>query len=389
MDALLSQLKDLASEANAADRRRLMFALRELSNSLEETTDTIQRFGHSNLRSAAVKVGFDPGLFRLLDSKQTLSLNEFHDATGGDVVLLGRIMRYLAAIGVVDETDDGFVANHVTRILAEGAAESGISHCFETIAPQYQAIPRFLKKTGYKNPTDSKHTVLQEAFQTDLTAWEWLATQPEKLQYFNDFMALRRKTELSWLSVYPGREELGRSGWEALSADTARAVYVNIGGGIGHQCAEFKKKYPDVPGRVVLQDLGPSIAKAWSTPGVENMVHDFFNEQPVKGAKFYYMRAVLHNQPEKEARLLLERTRDAMTADSVLLIDEFVLPERGLDPYSATVDLTMMAATASMERTEAQWGALLKEVGLRLVKVYPYNPATPETVMDVRLSQAM
>lgn len=47
MDALIAQLEEFAVGANAAARRRLMFSLRALSESLEETTDTIQRFGHS------------------------------------------------------------------------------------------------------------------------------------------------------------------------------------------------------------------------------------------------------------------------------------------------------------------------------------------------------
>jgi hypothetical protein len=33
-------------------------------------------------------------------------------------------------------------------------------------------------------------------------------------------------------------EEL--SGWEATQS---KALYVNIGGGIGHQCAQFKARY--------------------------------------------------------------------------------------------------------------------------------------------------
>jgi hypothetical protein len=63
-------------------------------------------------------------------------------------------------------------------------------------------------------------------------------------------------------------------------------VYVDIGGNIGHQCAEFKEAYPDVPGRVVLQDMAHSIAAALPTPGVEKMVHNFFEPQPIKGASF-------------------------------------------------------------------------------------------------------
>lgn len=264
-----------------------------------------------------------------------------------------------------------------------------------------------MKKTGYKNPDDEVHTVFQDAWHTHLHAFAWYKDQPEKLKYFNDYMAFRREPALSWLTVYPVEEEL--RAWD----DPQKPVYVNIGGGIGHQCAQFKDKYPNVPGRVILQDLAHSIDKALPTPGVENMVHNFFEPQPVKGidpyspslslslspspyppakilsqkkgAKFYFSRGVLHNHPDHKVRLLLENTKSAMAPDSVMLLDEMVLPEQGVNAYAACMDLTMMAAFASMERTEAQWRALLESVGLKLVKTYTYNPVSYEGVMDVRI----
>lgn len=74
-----------------------------------------------------------------------------------------------------------------------------------------------------------------------------------------------------------------------------------------------------------------------------------------------------------------------MAPESVLLLDEWVLPETGVSHYAASMDLTFMAAFASLERTEAQWRVLLESVGLRLVKTYGYNPEAYEAVMDVRL----
>ena len=74
-----------------------------------------------------------------------------------------------------------------------------------------------------------------------------------------------------------------------------------------------------------------------------------------------------------------------MAPESVLLLDEWVLPETGVSNYAASMDLTFMAAFASLERTEKQWRDLLAEVGLKLVKAYSYNPEAYESVMDVRL----
>lgn len=120
------------------------------------------------------------------------------------------------------------------------------------------------------------HTAFQEGWNTSENAFSWFADHPDHLAFFNDYMALRRQPELSWLTVYPVSEQ-------TLDWDPERAVYVNVGGGIGHQCAHFKEKYPHVPGRVVLQDMPHSIAQALPTPGVENMVHDFFEPQPIHG----------------------------------------------------------------------------------------------------------
>ncbi len=112
-----------------------------------------------------------------------------------------------------------------------------INPSFSTVTPQYQAFPAFLKRTGYKNPTDEIHTVFQDAWNTDLHGFEWFTEHPENLRYFNDFMAFRRTPDLSWLTVYPVAEQ-------AKGCDPSRAVYVNIGGGIGHQCAESRKSFP-------------------------------------------------------------------------------------------------------------------------------------------------
>lgn len=133
-----------------------------------------------------------------------------------------------------------------------------------------------MKKSGYQDPTDELHTAFQDAWNTPQHVFTWFAHNPEELKAFNDYMALRREADVSWLTVYPVKEEAG-------NLDATRAMFVNIGGGVGHQCAQFKETYPDIPGRVVLQDLPHSIAKALPTPGVENMVHDFFEPQPIQG----------------------------------------------------------------------------------------------------------
>ena len=70
-------------------------------------------------------------------------------------------------------------------------------------------------------------------------------------------MTAQREGQKTWLDVFPFEQELG--------------------------CVALREKYPDIPGRVILQDLAPVVAQAIPAKGVEAIPHDFWTQQPVKG----------------------------------------------------------------------------------------------------------
>ncbi|GAP82374.2 putative O-methyl transferase B [Rosellinia necatrix] len=381
MDAVLSQIASLTSGADKYARREIIESLRKAADSLEDTIGTIHRFGHLDLEKATIQIGHSLNIFKFLAAaKGPMTVALVAEQARASPQLTKRLLRYYNSINVVTEVDVGtFEANNITRNLSEPLAEAAFGHYYGIVAKQYQATPTYLKETGYENPTDEKNTVFHYAFDTKTHPYQYMVEHPEQLGHFNKYMALRRQAELSWLAVYPIHEEtIGLK-------DPSRALYVNIGGGIGHQCAQFKSAYPDLVGRVILQDLPGTIAQALSTAGVENMAHDFFTPQPVKQAKFYFMRGVPHNHPEHRVKQLFSHIRDVMALDSVLLVDETVLPERDVGFIAASIDLTMLGAFASMERTEAEWQALATSVGLVLTRSYTYNTLENETVMEMRL----
>lgn len=91
---------------------------------------------------------------------------------------------------------------------------------------------------------------------------------------------------------------LGRSGWmdegfnpvkERLfdgfdAANKDAVLLVDIAGGFGHYTEGFLSKFPDAPGRLILQDLPPVLGQIQQLhPRIEKMEYDFFTEQPVKG----------------------------------------------------------------------------------------------------------
>ena len=73
-----------------------------------------------------------------------------------------------------------------------------------------------------------------------------------------------------------------------------------------------------------------------------------------------------------------------MDTESIILLDEMVLPETGVNAYATSIDLSVMVATAAQERTQEVWRELIGASGLELVKTYCYNPDSYETVMEVR-----
>lgn len=61
---------------------------------------------------------------------------------------------------------------------------------------------------------------------------------------------------------------------------------MDVAGGLGHQSEHVLKKYPELKGRILLQDrpeVVKGVADIGGIAGVKVMVHDFFEEQSVKG----------------------------------------------------------------------------------------------------------
>jgi chemotaxis methyl-accepting protein methylase len=62
---------------------------------------------------------------------------------------------------------------------------------------------------------------------------------------------------------------------------------------------------------------------------IEFMEHDFFKEQPVKGADVYLLRWIMHDWSDEYCIKILSQLVPAMTEQSRLLISESVMPPIG------------------------------------------------------------
>ncbi|KAK7752639.1 hypothetical protein SLS62_005408 [Diatrype stigma] len=75
----------------------------------------------------------------------------------------------------------------------------------------------------------------------------------------------------------------------ARGADASTPIFVDVGGAAGHQCIAVRDKYPDLAGRIILEDMAHVLDQVKANPlpsfgGIETEPYDFFKqEQPVKG----------------------------------------------------------------------------------------------------------
>lgn len=145
--------------------------------------------------------------------------------------------------------------------------------------PVFQAMPSFFKENGYADITDVTKTILTKTFNlTDKSMFEWLPTQPEWMTQFNALMQAWEENQQSWLNVYPLQQA-------CRNRKREQPLFVDDGGGLGHQAIRLAERFPNMDGRIVVQDVQGDLMATLKHKKVEFMQHDFFQPQPIKGMK--------------------------------------------------------------------------------------------------------
>ncbi|KAK4498764.1 hypothetical protein PRZ48_009274 [Zasmidium cellare] len=376
----------LANPPPIEDRKdgeaELLFdAMDRLRVALEKPEQTVNRIIFSCRTLPIIKIAQGMGIFDAFAAAghdKPLSLDQLDKQTKGDRPMLVRILRLLITEKVVTKANDLFtLAPFAFQFRNDTVSGEVIKHFHNTALTAIQA-PNYLKARDYMSPDDAYDAPHQFANNTKKHYFDWLADDEERQRPFNATMSLpRHDNQNQWFDIYPVRERL----------DDKSHVFIDLGGGAGHDVASLKSRFPDLPGRLVLQDL-PAVVKGVELPsGIEVIPHNMFEPQPIKGARAYYMRTVLHDWPDKQALEVLARTREAMGKSSILLINENVLSEGGADdtPVVAHTDFTMMLNFSSHERTEAEWTELLQKANLKVIKVWKPQ----QTIKSRALFEAM
>jgi hypothetical protein len=227
----------------------------------------------------------------------------------------------------------------------------------------------YFRKNGFQNPCDGEQGPWQDSHNLNESFFQWLEGRPREKKAFHLAMAdVQPNLVCQWFEHFHVEKKLRVEG--------DRISLVDVGGGMGHDTKRLLERYPGLKKRLWVLDLPCVVKDATAHPGIEYIGHNIFDPYPakVRGAKTYYMRMVLHDWPEKQAKSILENVREAMSEDSLLLINEIVLPEKGVSMYEARMDFLMMGFCAAMERTELQWTKLLEDTGFVVRSIWMCGP---------------
>ncbi|KAL2200102.1 S-adenosyl-L-methionine-dependent methyltransferase [Corynascus similis CBS 632.67] len=354
---------------DSAARLQLLERARDLVRALETPRETMIKHLWAQPTCLVVfTIGINTGLFHLLaeDGGSAKKADDLAAKLGIHPPLLA--MGYITEVGADEYKPTNFAKSLTIPIIADGYP-CILNGCM----PALLETPRWLASHQWQTPNDVAHGPYQDAYKTTLNFFEWLqSNQPNGMQ-FNHHMGGYRQGRPSWMDTdfYPVQERLVK-GFEATPDS---ALLVDIGGGLGHDLSEFRQKHPDAPGRLVLQDLPVVIdrvaAENTVAAGIEPMAYDFHTEQPIVGARAYYMHSVLHDWPDEVCASILARVAAAMRPGySRLLINENVIPGTGADWQATALDLMVMCLLSARERTESDWRRLLEGAGLKIVKIW-------------------
>ncbi|KAJ9601873.1 hypothetical protein H2200_013622 [Cladophialophora chaetospira] len=279
-----------------------------------------------------------------------------------------RIMRALASADIFTQPRrNAYAATKFSRKLRERPARTWTMASLFFMNKMCMNLPEALAQDAYRNPADPAKAAMTKAFGVPL--WSMLENDENARLTFDT--AMEQQDDLP-LEMIPDQEV----DWFAMLGDVpaTEIAFVDVGGGNGHAMSKIAELTRGrIEGRFVLQDQQGTVESLQSTAQrlpFECTVHNFFEKQPIRGAKVYHIRRCLHDWSDNTCEQILRHLRDAMKPGySRVLIHEFVLPVVGAQQREVLFDILMMCLTGS-ERDEEQWETLLQRSGLRIVKIW-------------------
>jgi O-methyltransferase domain len=241
---------------------------------------------------------------------------------------LTQILRQLTGIGIFRESSPRAFAHTSTSAFLEANTSiwqdlllHATDESFKAAGYLPESLDLYADQFDKVQKADLR-TAFNLAFKTEAHLFDWLYF-PENVNHYGQqfgraMMGTSRAILGNLLDCYD---------WTKFEEGDK---IVDVGGGVGHVGVLVKKKVK--PGvQVIVQDLPSVVEQGQAIPEHRDVIqfqaYDFFTEQPVVGAKLYYLRMIAHDWPDKACQTILGHVVNAMNVESKVLIFDSVWPE--------------------------------------------------------------
>lgn len=279
-------------------------------------------------------------------------------ATATHAPSLRRVMRLLAAAGVLSEADDGrFALTPVGDYLRSEAPLSARATALLFAGPNMGAWRELL----YSVQTGDKS--FERVYGCEPFAY--MSQHPEDAKVFNEAMT-------------SASAQVARAVPKAYDFSRFRTV-ADVGGGHGVLLASILNAYPQLHGILFeVPHVAEGANKYLESAGVAGRCRivggDFFADVPA-GADCYLLKSVIHDWDDERSVAILRNCHKAMPADGRLLLVEMVLPTRARPGMRERIvlgsDVNMLVNVGGRERSEADFAGLYRAADFRLERVWP------------------
>jgi hypothetical protein len=277
------------------------------------------------------------------------SSDELATTTGTHPDALERLLRALAATGVLHQDDD-------RRFSLTSFGDPLRSDSPESIAGWVAYVGR---EPHWRAWGDLLHSVrtgenaFRHVYGTDV--WEYRAEHTEESAIFDGAMAA--------LTSRDNRDLI-----DAFAFDRFETI-VDVGGGNGSLLAAVLAATPNARGAVFdLPHVVASAAAVLETAGVaercETVAGSFFDGVPPADA--YVLRSILHDWEDEGATAILTTCTHSLKPRGSVLVVERLIGAPNEDRAPKYSDLNMLVGVGGRERTLEEFSALFEGAGLEL-----------------------
>ncbi|KAF5612641.1 O-methyltransferase B [Fusarium tjaetaba] len=399
IDDLVSSLNDAAKAYSDApdlngymSRVQILEKARSLTNALITPDQKPNYHGLNIAELVAIRTFMKLKVLDAIPATGSISLQDLSQATGVQDSLLERMGRVLVASGFLDQTEpDGGEYKHTKFSLAYILDKPAPGHLFlamydEWFKHMHNFDDYLVSKGKYEEPQDPLYNPYTAYWKQEGTpVWSIMMQNPERFQTFQTGMA-----GIDVAIPVTGHFDFSTLKNDSSDTDNATIELVDVGGGEGMVLNKILEAHSELsPKDCMLQERPEVIQLAKSKKtlpdDVQLVEHDFMTEQPVKGAKAYFMRMILHDYADAVGIQILTHLAEAMKPYSRVLICEMVLAPRvgEADFASAVLDQAVMTM-GGKERTEAGFQKMFDASGLELFKTWRV-PGVPGGCVEARL----